>query len=373
MRSATRSRQGWILGPSYGALFGFFAFIGFPIADLARNPPEEAAAIAAIAAGVVLVGAVYLRLMMPGPLAHGRRKAELSVLALFVLSLALSLGDGLRWLLLFVYTAAAAGMNLTGREQGLALIACPAAVAIVGAHLDFGAAGTISLVITALAIGFMTSAFTRLIVANTELRAAREEIARLAVSDERVRFARDLHDLLGHSLSVIALKSELAGKLVASSPELAAKELTDIRSVTQQALAEVREAVGGYRQVALAAELAGARTALSAAGIDCDVDEAEMGLPEETESVLAWAVREGTTNVVRHSGATRCAIRVRADGRDAEVEVVDDGVGPNGAAEGAGLAGLVERAERVRGRVEAGRRAEGGFRLRVIVPTVAAP
>src|SRR5262249_11471317 len=254
-----------------------------------------------------------------------------------------------------------------------ALIACVGAVAIIAANTGYGTAATISLTITTLAVGFMLSAFARLIVANTELRAAREEIARLAVADERVRFARDLHDLLGHPLSVIALKSELAVKLLTSEPERAASELVDIRSVTQQALAEVREAVGGYRRIALSDELAGARTALSAAGIDCEVDGDEVSLPEGTESVLAWAVREGTTNVVRHSGARHCAIRVRASHGGAEVEVVDDGSGPNGVANGSGLTGLIERAERVQGSVEAGRRPEGGFRLRVTVPSAATP
>jgi two-component system sensor histidine kinase DesK len=250
---------------------------------------------------------------------------------------------------------------------------CPIGLAAVGAATGYDAGVTFSLAISALAIGFMMAAFSRLIIANAELRTARQEIARLAVADERLRFARDLHDLLGHSLSVIALKSELAGKLVASSPERAGRELADIRTVSQQALAEVREAVVGYRRVALAAELAGARAALAAAGIDCEVGEPEVALPKETESVLAWAVREGTTNVVRHSGASHCSIRVRAGERDAELEVVDDGVGPNGSREGAGLAGLVERAERVQGRVETGPRPGGGFRLRVTVPTVAGP
>jgi two-component system sensor histidine kinase DesK len=134
----------------------------------------------------------------------------------------------------------------------------------------------------------------------------------------------------------------------------------------------VREAVGGYRRVALADELAGARTALSAASIDCEVDGGDLSLPDEIESLLAWAVREGTTNVVRHSGAHHCAIRLRAGLRDAEVEILDDGSGANGAANGSGLAGLAERAQRLHGEVEAGPRPEGGFRLRVSVPTVAA-
>jgi two-component system sensor histidine kinase DesK len=358
------------LRSAYGALFGFLAFIGFPLAGLASDPPDTAQLVLVLV-GVAAFAAIYLWLMVPGPLDRTPR-VRLGITALYSLSLALSLGNP-RWLLLFIYTAAAAGMLLSGRERIVAVAMCPMGLAAVGAATGYDAGVTFSLAVSALAIGFMMSAFSRLILTNAELRAARQEIARLAVTDERLRFARDLHDLLGHSLSVIALKSELAGKLVASSPERAALELVDIRTVSQQALAEVREAVVGYRRVALAAELAGARAALTAAGIDCEVGEPEVALPEETESVLAWAVREGTTNVVRHSGASRCSIRVRAGERDAEVEVVDDGVGPNGSHEGAGLAGLVERAERVRGRVETGPRPGGGFRLRVTVPTVAGP
>jgi two-component system sensor histidine kinase DesK len=359
------------LRSAYGALFGFLAFIGFPLADLASDPPGTAELVVVVA-GVAAFAAIYLWLMMPGPLDRTPR-VRLGITALFSLSVALSLGDDPRWLLLFIYTAAAAGMLLSGRERTVAVAMCPIGLAAVGAATGYDAGVTFSLAISALAIGFMMSAFSRLITANAQLRAARQEIARLAVTDERLRFARDLHDLLGHSLSVIALKSELAGKLVASSPERAGQELADIRTVSQQALAEVREAVVGYRRVALAAELAGARAALTAAGIDCEVGEPEVALPEETESVLAWAVREGTTNVVRHSRASRCSICVRAGERDAEVEVVDDGVGPNGSREGAGLAGLVERAERVQGHVETGPRPGGGFRLRVTVPTVAGP
>jgi two-component system, NarL family, sensor histidine kinase DesK len=186
-----------------------------------------------------------------------------------------------------------------------------------------------------------------------------------------LRIARDLHDLLGHSLSVIALKSELARKLVERDPPRAVAELDDVQSVTRTALAEVREAVQGYRRLALAEALETAQTALAAAGIDCELADADVALPADVDAVLAWAVREGTTNVIRHSGARRCEIRVRAGLEGAAVEVVDDGSGDDRRdGGGSGLAGLAERASRERGRIEAGPRPEGGFRLRVIVPTV---
>ena len=215
----------------------------------------------------------------------------------------------------------------------------------------------------------MMVAFARQIRVNGELRRARGEISRLAVSEERLRIARDLHDLLGHSLSTIALKSELAARLVESDPARAASELADVQDVSRQALAEVREAVQGYRQLALDEALAGARSTLVAAGIDCDLDAVPRDLPADVEEVFAWAVREATTNVVRHSGAERCAVRIRDGEEEAVMEVEDDGRAAPGAVQaGSGLAGLAERVEAIRGRLEAGAAPGGGFLVRLVVP-----
>jgi two-component system sensor histidine kinase DesK len=196
-------------------------------------------------------------------------------------------------------------------------------------------------------------------------------VARLAVAEERERFARDLHDLLGHSLSVIALKAELAGRLLPHQPQQAADHVAELESVAREALAEVREAVSGYRQPTLAGELAGARMALEAAGIETRVRTPAAELPPDVEAVLAWAVREGTTNVIRHSGAQRCTIALAGgrDGSGASLEISDDGRGADGdGGNGNGLAGLRERAALLAGHVETGRRRDGGFRLRVTVP-----
>src|ERR1700694_3352501 len=196
---------------------------------------------------------------------------------------------------------------------------------------------------------------------------AREQLAGLGVGEERLRFARDLHDLLGHSLSVIALKSELAGRLIKSAPGLAAHEVEDIETVARQALREVREAVAGYRQPTLAAELAGANEALAAAGIEYHVDQDHTPLPPAVEAVLAWTVREGVTNVMRHSQATRCAIRIINVDRHATVEVVDDGRGGVPEA-GSGLRGLQERVVERGGTLTAESLPHEGFRLRVTLP-----
>jgi two-component system, NarL family, sensor histidine kinase DesK len=218
-----------------------------------------------------------------------------------------------------------------------------------------------------LLVGVAAVAGRLLVEANQQLSQAREQIARLAVGEERLRFARDLHDLLGHSLSVIALKSELAGRLIKNTPGLAAHEIEDIEQVARDALREVREAVTGYRQPTLAAELAGAHEALTAAGIDYRVDQDHVPLPPAVEAVMAWTVREGVTNVMRHSQAKRCSVRItNRDGR-ATVEVIDDGRGgmPQ---PGSGLRGLEERVRERGGTLTAEPLPHEGFRLRVTLP-----
>jgi two-component system, NarL family, sensor histidine kinase DesK len=221
-------------------------------------------------------------------------------------------------------------------------------------------------------VGSSAVAGRLLIQANQQLSLAREQIARLAVGEERLRFARDLHDLLGHSLSVIALKSELAGRLIKTTPGLAAHEVEDIEKVARDALKEVREVVAGYRQPTLAAELAGAHEALAAAGIEFSVDQDRVALPPAVEAVLAWTVREGVTNVMRHSQAKRCAIRIdNKDGR-ATVDVVDDGRGGLPEA-GSGLSGLQERVLERGGTLIAEPLPHEGFRLKVTLPLPEVP
>jgi two-component system, NarL family, sensor histidine kinase DesK len=146
-------------------------------------------------------------------------------------------------------------------------------------------------------------------------------------------------------------------------------ELIEVQRVTREALADVREAVHGHRRVAFADALESARETLAAAGIDCRVDGVASGLPGEVESVLAWAVREATTNVVRHSNARTCAITLLTSGDAVALQVEDDGAAvATGNGDGAGLAGLADRASRLQGTLEAGARPEGGFRLRLTVP-----
>ena len=216
---------------------------------------------------------------------------------------------------------------------------------------------------------FASWGITRMIERNRQLAAAREEIASLAVSAERSRFARDLHDLLGHSLTVVAVKAELAGRLVSLDPGRAISEITDIERLAREALADVRSAVTGYREVSLVTELVTARCALDAAGIEADLPSAVDHVPASLRELFGWSVREGVTNIVRHSGARRC--RVRCGPRD--IEITDDGCGPTSVAGqdghgGHGLESLRERATAAGGMLTVGRCVEGGFALTLRVP-----
>jgi two-component system sensor histidine kinase DesK len=177
---------------------------------------------------------------------------------------------------------------------------------------------------------------------NLDLMRARDENARLAVADERARFARDLHDILGHSLTVITVKAELASRLLDVDTERARSELSDLERLSRDALADVRRAAHGYHDLTLPGELARAREALRAADIDAELPNSTDEVPSELRELFAWTVREGVTNVIRHSGATRCTVRLAPT----EVEVRDDGTGPGTAGEeaGRGLDGLRQRA-----------------------------
>jgi two-component system sensor histidine kinase DesK len=252
-------------------------------------------------------------------------------------------------------------------------------------HLGYGA--TLAAFGVPVLGGLFAYAAERRNVLMFKLNQTRAELARTAVAEERLRISRDLHDLLGHSLSLIALKSELAGRMIESDPQRAAKEIAELEAVARRSLAEVRQAVTGYRQPSLAAELAAARRMLASAGIDCRVDApGSYDLPPEVDALLAWTVREGSTNIVRHSGAQHAGIRVTLAGASASAELTDDGAGPPagrgtfaggqpGAAAGpagSGLAGLAERAARLGGTLQAGAGARGGFRVRVTVPLTAA-
>ncbi|MFB4315777.1 sensor histidine kinase [Actinomadura sp. 21ATH] len=202
---------------------------------------------------------------------------------------------------------------------------------------------------------------------HMEADAAREAQARLAVTEERLRFSRDLHDLLGHSLSLIAVKSELAMRMAEDDPARAREEMADVRRAARDALREVRAAVRGYRAVELDAELAGVRAVLEAAGVRCEIGDPPELAPD-VRTVLAWVIREGATNVIKHSEAARCAITIAPYGDSVVLEMSNDGARAARGAPGSGLAGLAERVEVLGGTLTASRQGRDGFLLRAVVP-----
>ena len=161
----------------------------------------------------------------------------------------------------------------------------------------------------------------------------------LALSRQQERFARDLHDILGHSLTVITVKAELAGKLIDAAPERAKVEVADLERLSREALADVRRAVSGYREISLPGEIARARAVLTASGVEAHLPTSADAVPDERREVLAWALREGVTNVVRHAGARTCTVALSSAG----LSVTDDGSGKPGE-DGNGIRGLRERA-----------------------------
>jgi len=374
VHAARMARDGVPFGPNrhhgwrrwLGAGFGMLWLL-IPIADLAQSDPSPGH-VALAAVGSVTFVAFYLGRAMRWP--SSDRETLITVGTMALVATVLTVFERSTWGLLFVYTAAAGGLRLAPNRNFVAVVGstvlCLVCMSVAG-ETDTGT--IISITATTLGIGVLFMALGGVIRANIELREARAELAELAVAEERLRFARDLHDLLGQSLSLIALKAQLASRLLPDKPEEAARHVADLQTVSREALGEVREAVSGYRKTTLAGELAGARMALEAAGIEARFESPEVALPPEVEAVLAWTVREGATNVIRHSGARHATIRIEPGMAAANAEILDDGPGAGAdGGSGHGLVGLRERVHGLGGRLDAGPRPEGGYSLRVSVP-----
>ncbi|MFD9701072.1 sensor histidine kinase [Lentzea sp. NPDC059081] len=224
--------------------------------------------------------------------------------------------------------------------------------------IDGGQLGTL------LSISLGMLAMGRMIRANRALSLAQEEIAALARTEERNRLARDLHDVLGHSLTTITLKAGVARRLLESaSADRALDEIREVEHLTRQALSDVRATVSGYREVSLSAEVVGARAALRAAGVEADLPHAVDNVRPELQGVFGYVLREAITNVLRHAAASRCSVRLG----DTWLEVRDDGRGAGVGVPGTGLRGLTERLAPHGGTVLAGPLDGGGYRLRAEV------
>jgi two-component system, NarL family, sensor histidine kinase DesK len=311
------------------------------------------------------------------------------------LAVALFIVGGLNWLACLAVGAASGGrFGRTPWPAVVSSVVCAAAGFYIALASNVGLGTTFAAVVIGPMAAFFAYNAGRRAEVVSALRRTRADLARTAVAEERLRIARDVHDLLGHSLSLITLKAELAGRVIGIDPNRAAAEIAELESVARQSLSDVRAAVAGYRQPDLAAELDSARLLLTSAGIASQITAADSGgLPDDVDAALAWAVREGTTNIVRHSKATHVAISVSAGPAAAVAEISDNGppaaddrptirarlaeeqVGrdnPDAGGQvtlgGSGLAGLAERVHRLGGELAAGSLAPHGFRLRVTVP-----
>jgi two-component system, NarL family, sensor histidine kinase DesK len=304
----------------------------------------------------------------------GRRldlaRGALLVAGMVALAILLGVAIGQDALGTLVYVAVVVIFGLPGRYAWPVVLLCVATAVVLPRLID-GWVPNDDLALSVFVAGLAVWGVVQIIQRNAQLAAAHAEIARLAVADERNRFARDLHDLLGHSLTVVSVKTELAARMVRLAPERAEAELADVQRLAREALADVRAAVAGYRGLSLDAELAAARTALDAAGIEADLPPDGSAVPPARQELFAWAIREAVTNVVRHSQAKRCRIELTAT----SLAVVDDGRGPAAAdadsgdvTAGHGLAGLRERVDAVGGTLSVASGPDGGFALRVQVP-----
>ena len=329
------------------------------------------------------------------------RLSRAGLAALVLLAAVASVVYGQDWTPLWIYVSAAAGMILAAtaprRLALLGVLFVSACYAFFGWLSHLGTSNFLAVLLPVVLVGLAMIGFRMQIVLMHELARARGTVAKLAANTERLRLARDMHDLTGQSLSMITLKSDLAAKRLTRLPESAERdavltELGDIARVSRQTLHDIREAVSGYRRPTLAIEVITARNALEAAGVGLD-DDPELTLRSGTfdpdaEAVLAWCLREAVTNVIRHAGAGNCRIRLIQAGPELSLEVTDDGrgfidhdtqyregrEGPNGeqagqTAKGSGLRGMSERLSAVGGRLSLGpARADhsggsSGFRL----------
>ncbi len=286
--------------------------------------------------------------------------------ALAAITIGLAAGYGGNWLMFFPLLGLATGAVVRGRGLGPVGLGLSALAGVIGGIRDGWGAANIAYG-TFLSV-MVTAAILSLAETVRELRAAREELARSAVEKERLRFSRDLHDLLGHTLSVIVVKAEATRRLAPRDLTAALDQVSDIESVGRQALTEIREAVTGYREGSLATELDRARDLLGAAGIEAVVRQSGPPLAPETAALLGWVVRESATNVVRHSGAAHCDIEVTGTAERTRLTITDDGRGTGEGPPGSGLKGLTERLAAAGGSLTSGPAPRTGFRVTAELP-----
>ncbi len=361
-RLRAQGARSWYIGAASGLIWQVLLVVSVLSLDLP---------VLSKVVGLVLLAALYSAFMLLGPIIWNEsiRTRLVTIAAYWAVSFLLFplIGPIAIWVWLLVVSLAA----FTNLPPPLAIGTSVLVILVqfgIGAATAFAHGVLFAPIVTAVGaaglIGLGLISRT-----NVNLRLANDEIARLAVVEERARFGRDLHDVLGHTLTVVTVKSELAQRLVTIDPAKAEIEIADIERLTRSALSDLRLAVSNYRETSLDAELAAARTALEAAGINSHLPDSVPKLDSRLEGVFAWVLREGVTNVIRHSGAAACWVTIEPH----SLRVADDGRGPNTTVPGAtalgatgtgnGLRGLRERSAEASAELLVGHSLHGGFEL----------
>ncbi len=342
-----------------------------PLLNLGEGPAQVAFRLLVV---VVMAAACVTAVFSSDPVRPSppQKPGRTSYVALGVLAAAVVVGStqGVGWVSPWILLIITTPVVVHGWAGWAAIPVIGAGAALVS-WLDGDRGATfVYTAIGVLLAGVATTSFLRLGETIEELRRTRTELARVAVVEERERFSRDLHDLLGHTLSVMVVKAEAVRRLAGRDPEAAAAHAADIEKVGRQALVDVRQAVDAMRAPTLHEELEGARRALEAAGIRAEVSSWDGPVGDGAGQTLAWVVREGVTNVLRHSGAGRCRVELSNGNGALRVSVSDDGVGgpPVTTDRQGGLDGLRRRVLAAGGRLEVEPGADG-FRLVASVPT----
>jgi two-component system sensor histidine kinase DesK len=337
--------------------------------------PHTASNVAATT-GLLLLAMVHL-VYLQDPWQRRQGQAVAALAAMLMINFALLNLLGLSQPLLWLYPAliAGAGLRAPMAVVGILITALAAAAPLA---FDGGfvhpveplqpseALGAGHLVLLSIVLaGLGMNAVRQLIAVNADLHATRAELADLAVAADRERLSRELHDLLARTLSLIAVKAELASRLSARGGPGAAAELADVQRLARQAVRDVREAVSGSASPSLETELQAAENALRASGIQARVERTGAAVDPAYETTLAWALREAVTNVVRHSCAQTCYIKLNATGGSTTLEIEDDGRGSMPGSEGTGLDGLADRVHALGGTLDVDSRVGQGFSVRV--------
>ncbi|WP_345184685.1 sensor histidine kinase [Microbacterium panaciterrae] len=351
-----------------GALLSQAFAIGFVMVPILLQTPTPAAWL--WAGGILVYGALFtVSFPVSVALPRGWQWTPPAALLLLSVPFLAVLGPDLTGLWVYVAVSAALCLGGGGRAMIVILALAIAAFAVSAwmSLMEPSSTPPWAMPLIIMSIGTLMAAFTRNLQTLQQLRHTRDELAAVAVEEERNRVARDMHDILGHSLSAIALKADLAAKLADRDPQAAAAEIREVQTLARATLSDMRAVVSGYRQVRIASELASLRTLLPAAGITPHLPMTTDEVPERNRELFGWALREAATNVIRHANATECWVSLAAD----RITIEDDGTGPaargpdTDGRPGTGLHGLAERAADAGGALRIGRSRRGGFLLEV--------